>query len=182
MNDRVAISSPHLGGPRVEPPRSRLDAARHLLRPPRDTSRPDRESGRQHLAGRRQLHEAHSLGLNVGNGTRLLVARAQPSRSAALQREERTLENGEDLRQQSAVLQQGPPHPVRKGQRPLPGGHLRQSLLHQVRRGDARPLRVARGGRRPGPCTRRPPASPPCSPHSAPARSRAPILRTPGLL
>jgi hypothetical protein len=48
-------------------------------------------------------------------------------------------------KEQSRILQQHPPHPVRKGQRPLPVGHVRQHVLHQVHRRDVCPLRVTGG-------------------------------------
>jgi hypothetical protein len=42
-------------------------------------------------------------------------------------------------------LEQHPPHPLRKGQRPLPVGHMRQHPLHPVHCLHMRPLRVAGG-------------------------------------
>jgi len=62
-------------------------------------------------------------------------------------------EEREDVREQSRLLQQHPPHPVRKGQYPLPAGHVRQHPLHQVRRRHLRPLRVT-GGAHPSPLAR----------------------------
>ena len=62
-----------------------------------------------------------------------------------LQSERRAQEEGEDVREEPHVLEQHPPHPMRKGQRPLPVGHMRQHLLHQVHCRHMRSLRVAGG-------------------------------------
>jgi hypothetical protein len=105
---------------------------------------------------------------------------ALPPCPPALQGEYRAHEEGEDVREQPHVLAQHPPHPVRKGQRPLPVGHVRQHSLHQVHCRHLRALRVAGGGTPLVPCTRRRRAVRSCNSRSVPARTRAPAPRTPG--
>jgi hypothetical protein len=73
----------------------------------------------------------------------LPTPQALPPCPPALQGEHRAQEDGEDVREQSRVLEEYPPHPVRKGQRPLSIRHVRQHPLHQVRRRHMRPLRIA---------------------------------------
>ena len=57
----------------------------------------------------------------------------------------RAQEEGEDVREEPHVLEQPPPHPMRKGQRPLAVGHVRQPPLHQMHRRHMRALRVTGG-------------------------------------
>jgi len=85
-------------------------------------------------------------GLLSGRGPDVHLRQAQPLlQGVRLVRLQRIL--GSLRRQGPSFLQQAqhPPDPVRKGQRPLPVGHVRQHLLHPVHRRHMRPLRVAGG-------------------------------------
>ncbi|ATB42201.1 hypothetical protein CYFUS_007678 [Cystobacter fuscus] len=115
--------------------RQRLEAHAALPRH-EDAVRHQRVEVRRHLqGGAEELDERH--------GPDLPTPQALPPCPSALKGKHRAQEDGEDVREQSHVLEQHPPDPMRKGQRPLPVGHVRQHPLHQMHRRHMRPLRVA---------------------------------------
>lgn len=79
----------------------------------------------------------------MNDTTPLHIAEVLPPCPPELQGEHRAQEDGEDVGAHLRILQQHPPHPVRKGQRPVSIGHVRQHPLHQVRRRHMGPLRIA---------------------------------------